>query len=152
MNREIALLLMFGGPAIAVLMIMFARVGKNRDRLHVTRLQVLQEALRHPALDERTRAELTRVLADDYRREHGSFGERFGRWLRAGHVLLLACGWLLLVGGVGAWISFEAFGMSRNVEPAIIATIAGIALVTLPLALRELLGRRDRSAAAPSQP
>jgi len=148
--RELASLLIFGVPAILLLIYIFSKVGKNRHQLRVMRLQVLQEALRHAALDERTRTELTRVLADDYRREHGPMGERFGRWLRVGHVLLLAIGWLLLIGGIGFWIAGEALSLNRyTIQPAIAATIVGAAFVTLPLAMRELLGRRDRNATAP---
>ena len=151
-DRIIAFTLMAWVVATVLVVGLIMRRGKNRHQLRVTRLQVLQEALRHPALDEQTRTELTRVLADEYRREHGSFGERCGRWLRAGHVLLLAIGWLSLIGGAGFWIAAEALHLSRfDIQPAIGFTIAGIALVTLPLALRELLGRRDREAPAPQR-
>lgn len=151
-TREILFTLLFGVPLMAMVVSWIWRAGKNEHELRVARLQTLQEALKHPALDEQIRMDLTRLLADDYRRQHGPLGERFRRWLRGGHVLLLAVGWLLLIGGVGFWIAGEAFGMGRyTIQPAIAATIAGIALVTLPLALRELLGRRDRNA-APSRP
>jgi hypothetical protein len=136
---------------LGALLSVFVRTCKNRHQVRIQRLQVLQEALRHPALDEPTRSELTRLLADDYRRQHGPAGERFGRWLRVGQVLLLTCGWLLLIGGIGFWIVAENTFLPMNVEPAIAATIVGAAFVTLPLALRELLGRRERAASAPQR-
>ena len=142
-------LLLVSTPVLVPLIIVLLRAGKNQHQLRVQRLQVLQDALEHPALDERTRAELTRVLADDYRRKHGPVGERFGRLLRAGQVVMLALGWLLLIGGISFWIWAEndMFGPHEGV--GIVATVAGFALLTLPLAMRELLGRRDRNAAAP---
>jgi len=144
----IVVAMVIGLPVLGVLTAVLMQAGKRRHQVRVQQLQVLQKALEHPALDERTRADLTRLLADDHRRKHGPLGARLGRWLRGGHVLLLACGWLLLIGGIGFWIASDALDLpNRSMQPAIAATIVGIALVTLPLALRELLGRRDRKAA-----
>jgi len=140
--------MVIGLPVLGLLTAALLQAGKRRHQVRVQQLQVLQRALEHPALDERTRADLTRLLADDHRRKHGPLGVRVGRWLRVGHVLLLACGWLLLIGGIGFWIASDALELpSRNTQPAIAAMIVGIALVTLPLALRELLGRRERKPA-----
>ncbi len=147
-GEEIAVTLALGLPIVVLIAAVLGRSMRNRHQLEITRLQVLQEALRHAQLDDATRTELTRALADDWRRR-GTPRERFGRWLRAGHVLLLGAGWLLLIGGIGFWIAGEAMNMSRwSIEPAVVSTVTGLALVTLPLALRELLGRRGPAAPA----
>jgi len=149
-SREILFTLLFGVPLVVLFVSWMWKAGKNEHELRVARLQALQEALRHPALDEQTRLDLTRLLAENYRRENRTVGERLGRWVQVGQVLLMAIGWLLLIGGIGFWIAGEAFGMpSRSTEPAVASTIVGAALVTLPLAMRELLGRRGRNATAP---
>lgn len=150
--REILFTLLFGVPVVVLVLSWIWKATKNEHELRLARLQALQEALRHPALDEATRLDLTRLLADNYRRENRTVGERLGRWARGGQVLLMAIGWLLLIGGIGFWIAGETFGMpSRSTQPAVAATIVGAALVTLPLAMRELLGRRERNAAAPQR-
>lgn len=128
--------LIFGLPAIGGLLSLWGTARRRRHELALRRLDVLKEALRHPQLDDETRREVVRVLGTEH------------RWLswpqlvRGGYVLFLAASWLMLVGGGGGWIYNEAFGSSwRQVEPFVVMTVLGFGLLSLPFALRELLGR-----------
>jgi hypothetical protein len=135
------LCLIFGLPAIGGLVSMWSTARRRRHELRLRRLDVLQEALRHPQLDETTRREVVRVLGA----EHRWF--TWAQLLRGGYVLYLTVSWLLLVAGGGGWIYFEIVGGSwRQIEPLVAMTVLGFGLLTLPFALRELLGRTGRSA------
>lgn len=135
------LLLLFGLPLIGGLLSLWSTARRRRHELRLRRLDVLQEALRHPQLDEATRREVVRVLGAEHRWFSGA------QLLRGGYALFLAVAWLMLVGGAAGWIYNEVVGSSwRQVEPFLVTTITGFGLLTLPFALRELLGRSNRAA------
>lgn len=138
------LCLVFGLPAIGGLWSVLMQAAKRRHQLRMQRLQLLQEALRHPQLDEATRRQMLEVLGSEHRLPMAML-------LRLGYIAFLSVAWLLfLVGGV-CWILGQVQGWSwRDMEESMVATIVGFALLTLPMAVRELL-RRDRSAAATRQ-
>ncbi|MBM4060938.1 MAG: hypothetical protein FJ265_07555 [Planctomycetes bacterium] len=134
--REMTLVFCFGLPVIALIVgLLVARSGRGHA-LRMKRLQVLQEALRHPQLDDATRRELLAVLGQEHRR--GSAG----RLARFGYAAFLGVSWLMFVAGGAGWIYSEFVDLRwRDAEPFIVLTIAGFALLTLPVAVRELLGR-----------
>lgn len=137
------LCLVFGLPAIGGLWSLVMQAAKRRHQLRMQRLQLLQEALRHPQLDEATRRQVLDVLGSEHPRLPMAV------LLRAGYILFLCIAWLMFFGGGVAWILSELQNWSwRDQEPAMFATIVGFALLTLPVAVRELL-RRERSAPAP---
>lgn len=114
----------------------------HQHELKLARLQVLAESLRQPQLDEDVRKQVAELLAAEHRLA-GSW-RRNGGWLGALQAITLGVGWLALVVGGSysaiAWLSGLPVQMG---DPAILATAAGFGLVTLPAALREMLGRRQ---------
>ncbi len=130
--------LIFGLPALGGLGSLLLRRGQHRHELRLVRLQALQEALRHPQLDEETRRNVLAVLG----REHS--GVTMAMFLRGVYITFLGAAWLTFFTGGIFWIfgTFQHWGW-RDVEPAMVATIVGFALLTLPVAVRELL-RRER--------
>jgi hypothetical protein len=123
-------------------------VGLNQQHeLKLARLQVLAESLRQPQLDEQVRKQVAELLAEEHRLA-GSW-RRSGGWLGVLQALALGTGWFLMVVGGGycalAWSTGLPFGLR---DPAILAAMTGLAMVTLPTALREMLGRRLATASA----
>lgn len=136
------LCLVFGLPAIGGLWSVLMQAAKRRHQLRMQRLQLLQEALRHPQLDEGTRRRVLEVLGSEQPRLPMAV------LVRAGYIGFLCIAWLMFFAGGVAWILSELQNWSwRDQEAAIFATVAGFALLTLPMAVRELL-RRERSATA----
>lgn len=136
------LCLFFGLPAIGGMWSVLMQTAKRRHQLRMQRLQLLQEALRHPQLDEGTRRRVLEVLGSEHPRLPMAV------LLRAGYIAFLCIAWLMFFAGGVAWILSEVQNWGwREEEPAMVATIAGFALLTLPMAVRELL-RRERSATA----
>jgi hypothetical protein len=116
---------------------------KQRKEERKERHELLREALQHPQLDDLTRAELLRTIA---RQPDPSVPRLFG-WVRT---LWFAAGWLMFVGGGGALL-LDAIGMIRTDDDVAAGfAIAGFALLSLPLGLRELT-RRDNAAAGQRQ-
>lgn len=101
--------------AIAVPLIYF----RWRDRQR--RLELLHEALRNPNLLPDVQRELVRALRPPRAR------------------LPFVAGWFGLFGGIG-WLCTDPRGDAFSA--AVVVTVAAFALVTLPLALRELDARR----------
>ncbi len=128
-------------PAAAFAVGLAIRWGNRRFELRKKRLEVLQEALRHPAMDAGVRDEVLRVLADEQAQASRSLLERLGPWLRFGHVLWIAAGWLFLAGGIATW-GYSAMHDFPwySTRPSVIAAIAGFVMLTLPAAVREGLG------------
>lgn len=114
---------------------------KARQRAAMARLDLLREALRHPTLDEATRSELLRALVQDHDRP--PFWLRAELWRR----LWFGSGWLLLLICGGMWL-LGLMGLARGTDDESIAASAllGLAMLSLPLGLREL-ARRDRELA-----
>ncbi|MCA8964082.1 MAG: hypothetical protein H6838_04025 [Planctomycetes bacterium] len=123
---------------------------KQRNDLRKKRLQVLETALRHPSLDEPTRAEILRVLAEEHVRGNRPLLDRLRPWMGIGHALLITGGWLFFVGGLMAWGYAALNGYSwRSTEPCIVASIVGFVILTLPTAVREGLGRGRKQLSVP---
>lgn len=147
MNEEETFALFVVVAGIVVLGIGLASLA-GRRRQREARLRVIEQALRHPTLDQATRTELMRVLAADGRGDHVAPRASCGRWWRGGYVLFLAGSWLTFVIGGGLWILRETMNWYWIDEEATAVTVVvGFALLTLPLALRELLGRRGPAVA-----
>jgi hypothetical protein len=107
------------------------------QRLRARRLDVIADALRDPTVDPATRAELLRALARDHHGVAGRVWQRLQQpavwralWFGAGWIGLLVCSALLAL-----------YGMRMvRVDPTDVAItgVVAFAMVTLPLALREL--------------
>jgi hypothetical protein len=134
------------------LMRMLSVQAQRRHEIGTRRLELIAEALRAPTLDAAARTELLRVLANQQEGIVGWIWRRLQNptvW----KVLWFGCGWLAMLLS-GAALLIHAFSSSFGWSPInrydlpgfVMATVAGFAMVTLPLALRELL-RRERAAA-----
>ena len=138
--RELAL---FCGAACCVIafFVLLATRHKRHADFRTRRLDLLAEALRDPNLDAGTRSELLRALA----REHGGFWGWVWQRLQQPmlwRVLWFGGGWMtMLLGGTALATYAMRMGMVRSYDlPAIVMlTALGFGMVTLPLALRELL-------------
>jgi hypothetical protein len=111
------------------------------------RLRTVQRAIDSGALDEATRRAVLDALAADARRA-AEFWPKLGSFLaRAARVIVFVGGWITLFVGGGVWIAMEVTGGAHRYElqAAMIATFVGFALVTLPMAMREMNGRRVAS-------
>ena len=117
----------------------------QRLKLKLERQKTIQKVLDAPALDDVSRRQVLELLnAQD------------GEWLRAIgrnvvpalRVIVFVGGWItMFVGGGIAVMSFTNRSLVSERFEATIAAIVGFALVTLPLALRELRSRTERTAA-----
>lgn len=110
------------------------------------RLETIQKALDAQSIDGATRQALLDVLTSDARRTNQiwqSVLQQFGRWVRT---LVFVGGWIsFVIGGVMLLVSMlNGHWNHYSMEPAIVATAVGFALVTLPVAMAEL--ERSRTA------
>lgn len=130
-NGIFILCLFVGIPLVFGLWGLWTQGLRHRHELRLQRLQLLQEALRRPDLDEPIRRELLLALGREHR----------GPW-RLAYGLYLGLAWCGFVIG-GAYCTFYAArGWNLGqLEPALFATLVSFALLTLPFAVRELLGR-----------
>lgn len=146
MNGREFLILCGVGSCIAMVLSFLSARHRRGSELRMRRFDVLLEALRDPGLDAATRAELLRAVA----REHvGVLGWIWQRvqdpmlW----RVLWFGAGWMtmLLSGAALATYAFR-LGMvrSNDVPPIVMLMTLGFGMLTLPLALRELM-RRERA-------
>jgi len=121
-------------------------VGVNQEHeLKLARLQVLAESLRQPQLDDEVRKQVAELLAEEHRLA-GSWRRR-GGWLGALQAVSLGLGWFALVVGGGYCALGWWTGLPRSVgDPAILTAMVGFGLLTLPTAMREMLGRRQANA------
>ena len=134
--------------AIFILPIVFAFVTLmvwmgNRQKTRNERLKVMQKAIESPTLDDATRRTILDALTGDQRR--GS------EWMTAlaQHLTFLARnlvfigGWITMFVGGALWLVNTKLQCNEEMaEGGLIATFVGFALVTAPLALREM-GRRQ---------
>lgn len=113
--------------------------ARQRFQLRKQRLDVLQQALQHGALDELTRAELVRVLAREHERSWNPWKVVRAVWFGSGWSAFIVAGGMLLA---------SAARIVRGVDVPIVLPIAlvGFAMVTLPLAWNELTFRRPQPA------
>ncbi len=123
-----------GGPA--------GKTASRKDK----RLDALLEAVRDPSLDAATRAELLRALA----RDHQSLGSRLVQFVTNPthwRMVWFGVGWLvmLMAGMPLALHAADAISLSHHALPSLATTaMAGFAMITLPMAWREL-SRRERA-------
>ena len=137
-------------PAVVgFFVVLLALIQRSRQGhgMHVRRFDLLVEALRDPALDPATRAELLRAVA---RQHTGIFGTLW-HWLQQPmlwKVLWFGAGWMTMLLSGAALLTY-AMGMnmvrSYELPAAVMSCALGFAMLTLPLALRELL-RREQTA------
>ncbi len=123
------------GGAIAI----FALWQKERRARRQERHELLRTALQQPQLDELMRTELMRALA---REQQPDVPRLFG-FVRT---VWFAVGWLMFIGGGGALLLDLIGAVRTDDDVAAGFAVAGFALLSLPLGLRELQ-RRDRSVA-----
>lgn len=144
--RDLTTLLGFCG----LLFVLWAIIAANRRDAAAKqrRLDALLGALTDPALDPAMRAELLRTLARDHRGFGGWLWDRLSNpmlW----RVLWFAAGWILMV-FAAAMLALHGFGLAwlspNGLRDAFLALAAGFAIVTLPMAWREV-ARRERTAA-----
>jgi hypothetical protein len=110
--------------ALFFLFLLAATALKIFERLNRDRLQVIQETLRDPNLDEASRRELVAELS---RSRGGKARQQWGLGK-----ITYAAGWICLC--VGAGLFFESDGQ----EDGALAVLAfGLGLLSLPIALRE---------------
>ncbi len=144
-GREYAMLFGFGGCLMALL-VFLANAHKQATSLRTHRFDALMAALRDPATNPVTRDELLRALVRDH---HGSLGFLWQRLRNPAtwRTLWFSIGWLLFIVG-GSFFAFGALGVIDGVDRSSVLPVGvlGFAMLTLPLALRELT-RRDRRAA-----
>jgi len=132
----VALLALVGGTV--VWLTSRSRAGSLRLR----RLDLLEKSLQHPTLDDATRTELLRLLADEHRRARPFF-ERLVQNTQMWRTLWVAAGWFLFVIDT-CLLAAEALDLTSGVETEVVVPLAilGFAMLTLPAVLRELEARR----------
>jgi hypothetical protein len=126
---------------VFVMVITIVSIG-TRYKFRCERLRTIQRVLESGALDEATRRAMLDALAPGTGRATLP-GALRNLGLLAWRLLFVA-GWLTMMIGAIYWISAGVFEWRRDdVEGGAIATGIGFALVTLPIALRELEARRS---------
>ena len=126
----IAIISVIGG----VLAMVLNRVAATSVRRR--RLDVLEKALQHGSLDDATRQQLLQVLA---REAGGGWITKPGVWAR----LSFGAGWIMFVISGGMLLLWMT-DVIRYIDDDVVFGFAllGLALMTLPLGLREF-ARRD---------
>src|SRR5262245_32535999 len=145
-GEEILVLVLVAGPCFvfALFATWMVTAGKRRHELDKLRLDVLKESLRHPAVDEATRAELLRVLSLDHEAARRPWTERIGKHTGALRVLWFGVSWALFIVCTGVLIACELRWL-RGVNSSVLLPLAivGFAMVTMPFAWNEMRARRD---------
>ncbi|MEO6597526.1 MAG: hypothetical protein ABIP94_22510 [Planctomycetota bacterium] len=133
--RELALFGLFLG-VLTMLVTWVVSWAKRRHQMQKQRLDVLQQALQHSALDAATRAELLRVLVHEHE----------GAWslVRIVRAIWFGGGWTMFI-VAGGMLAASAARMVRGVDMNIVLPLAlvGFAMVSLPVAWNELKFRRQ---------
>lgn len=148
-GRDFALLFSFCSFFFMLATMVLSGVARRRKdaALDHRRIDLLEKALQHPSLDDATRTELLQVLAHGGGRPHPppvAEATRRGDWW---HLLWFGPGWVLFVVG-GCMLGAHALSLAPGVDlkTFLPMTITGFAVLTLPMALRELRVRRDHPA------
>lgn len=150
MNAREFLILCGVGSCLAMLLSFLSAQRRRGAELRMRRFDVLVEALRDPSLDVATRADLLRAIARDHVGVFGWIWQRLQSptlW----RVLWFGAGWMtmLLSGAALATYAFRLGTVRTNDLSAIVMTMTlGFGMLTLPLALRELM-RRERATSRP---
>src|SRR5262249_20847057 len=113
----------------------------TRYKYRSERLRTIQKVIQAGQLDENTRQALREILAPNALQRTRDGLLRGTWWLIAR--LLIVAGWLTFVIGGVVLLIFVVNGRHEwEIEPAAIVTGVGFAVVTLPIAMRELEARR----------
>ena len=102
----------------------------EQARVRAERLRLLEQALKNPSIDRATVEGLAQKLTGARRVERSGGAGPFT-------TLVLAAGWVTLFAGVAVRLSGEPDG--------IIGVVTGLALVTLPFAVREFERHASRT-------
>jgi hypothetical protein len=139
---EIAAFAVFVLLVGAVLAAVLSVVGRRDARIR-QRLTLLQQALEHPQLDAATRSQILSVLAKEHETSKLQFLKSANFW----HRFVFGGGWLVFVffGGI-ALLAMSNILPQQTAQLAIAWSLCGFAVLTLPLALRELLRRKSQLA------
>lgn len=148
--QQWTLIICLSSFVVMIVTVILTNGAKRRQQEHELerrRLDVLQEALQRPTLDAAMRAELSRIA----QASAGSSRAPAGTALRTGdwwHLLWFGPGWVLFVVG-GCMLAADTLDLVTGVSTKTFLpmTITGFAMLTLPMALRELTARRDRATA-----
>lgn len=139
------LLIVFVAALIVVTTVLLTSMRRRSRRAATQHLDVLKKALEHPQLDAETRARLLATMVEQQTRRPLGFLTRSSFWLSACFVV----GWLLMIiNGVGALLTELQVLRSFKLEPLLVMGVSGLALVTLPIALREFLYRASQASEA----
>lgn len=132
------------GTIAGVLVSVFAsRAGRQAgapESEQARRLRLLEQALERPDLDADTRNMILRVLGSEARR--GAFG-RAETWARVS----FGVGWIMFL-IAGGFLLLNMLDIIRRIDDDLVFGLAllGLALLTMPLGLREFISR-DRKLA-----
>ncbi len=134
-DEEIAALAIIGGLTVSVVI----TITTARQKVRSQRLKVLETALNRQDLDETTRREILRVLTQEHSATWLAPLLRPDLWQK----LSFGFGWFLFLISGGVGIAGLLDVMHVPAEAVVPMMLLGLALMTLPLGLRELM-RRDR--------
>ncbi len=149
--RDLLLLICFGSFALMVVALLLSAATSRRKKvveLDHRRLDLLERALQHPSLDEATRTELLQLLANRGRPHEPQTRHttKLGDWW---HLIWYGPAWILFVVG-GCMLAAHTLSLTPglDVRTFLPMTITGFAMLTLPMALRELRVRGQRPSPA----
>jgi hypothetical protein len=127
----IGLMIAAMGTTIAILVSWLRR----RDARAKQRLDLLDKSLENPQLDAQTRNLILSVLANEHESSRLHFLKNTAFWQR----LVFAGGWLAFVfcGGM-ALLSWSGVVYLRIADEALVYSLMGLAVMSLPIAMREL--------------
>lgn len=122
--------IVFGAVVVMVWM-------RHAAQLRQQRLQLLESALRNNQFDEHTKRELVKAL--------GSSGFGLSAIAELGPIwcrrLFMSAGWITMVTGLGMLI----FGSHWQEEAGGICMLVGFGILSLPIVIRELEGKRQEA-------
>ena len=124
---------------LAILSWVIVEAVKGRHNHEAQRLDVLEKALARPDLDAETRRELLTTLSRERERRAFAFLRRGSFWRMA----CFAVGWatVLIFGGIALLTVMGA--THAPYESTLIPCVFGVALMTLPTAIREFARREE---------
>lgn len=138
--RDEEAMVFFGFLVAAVTVVWMTLRHKHRGE----RLRTIQRALDAGHIDEPTRRAVLDAMAADAQHSREFLQVVLRNGGRIVRTVLFVVGWLTLTIGGLVLVGMVLFGASRyDIQDATIATAIGFGLVTLPLALREIDGRRS---------
>jgi hypothetical protein len=115
------------------LFVLIRGLVEQRAKERQARLQLLEQALKNPAIDRATITSLAQQLTGA--RPPSAKPARGLAWL-------LALGWLTLFSGLGVWVLGIMLGNEGVQASGLLVSLIGFGFVTYPFALRELEARR----------